>query len=100
MPPNANNMPSHEDKEGLRQDLLEALLARGTRFGTSAAVISRHVKQLFDRETTEAECEAELEYLADTRRGLVEEVAKMLSTENRVWRITRAGRAFLDEGSR
>jgi hypothetical protein len=41
------------------------------------------------------EAEEAIHYLA--RKGLIEEVPKPISPENRVWRSTSAGIAFLDE---
>lgn len=38
-------------------------------------------------------CRAELQYLAD--KALIEEVNKLLSPENKHWRITASGRDFL-----
>lgn len=84
-----------EQKEVFRLALLRVFDANRTRFGLGIEP-ARHLVGLFgfgfpDREET---ADA-IDYLA--RKQLLEEVAKRISPENRAWRITGSGIAFLDE---
>jgi len=84
-----------QQKELFRVALLRVFDANRTRFGFGIEA-ARHLAGLFgfvfpDREDTAAA----IDYLA--RKQLLEEVAKRISPENRAWRITGAGIAFLDE---
>jgi len=84
-----------EQKEIFRLAVLRVFDANRTRFGLGIEG-ARHLAGLFgfvfpDRdETGEA-----IDYLA--RKQLIEEVTKRISPENRAWRITSEGIAFLDD---
>ena len=82
-------------KELFRLAVLRVFDANRTRFGLGLEAV-RHLAGLFgfvfpDREDT---AEA-IDYLA--RKQFLAETPKPISPENRVWRITEAGIAFLDE---
>jgi hypothetical protein len=76
--------------------VLKTLDANNTRFGLSIPAIRLLVRPFgfnrSEKETTDA-----LEYLAD--KGLVEESAKVLVKINRSWKITDAGRQYLDDNN-
>jgi len=84
-----------EQKELFRLAVLRVFGANRTRFGLSVEA-ARHLAGLFGfvfpgrEETAEA-----IAYLAG--KQFLEEVAKRISPENRAWRITGPGIAFLDE---
>ena len=74
--------------------VLKVLEANNTRFGLEAAAVRLFVKQ-FGFEPTAEEMLRALEYLAG--KGLIEEMPKVLVKVNRAWKITDAGREYLDE---
>ena len=84
-----------EQRELFRLAILRVFNTNRTRFGLGVEA-ARHLAGLFGfvfpgrEETAEA-----IEYLA--AKALLAEVPKRLSPENRVWRITTAGIALLDE---
>jgi hypothetical protein len=84
------------DRELFRICLLRILDANDTRFGLGAEACSTLV-QRFGFNSPPDRAELELEYLADESRALVTLTSKTISKENRTWRITQAGRAFLDD---
>jgi DNA-binding FadR family transcriptional regulator len=74
--------------------VLKVLDANNTRFGLSMPAIRLLVRQ-FGFNRSETETTDALEYLAG--KGLVEETPKVLVKVNRAWKITDAGREYLDE---
>jgi hypothetical protein len=91
-----------ESKELFRLALLRVLDANQTRYGLSLVAMGHHLTQFSfgvanfkgDAAAFHAAIEEEIQYLAD--KGLAEEALKVISRENRAWRITRAGVAFVD----
>lgn len=81
------------DREQLRLSLLRFLGDNPTRFGFNAALLLQMARNEGRPGLSREAAAAELEYLAD--KGLVAEVAKPISPENRAWRITAAGRDLL-----
>jgi hypothetical protein len=82
------------DREIYRICILRILDANDSRFGLGAEPCATLSKRFgFDCPADRAE--VELEYLA--LKGLVTLTDKTISKENRAWRITPQGRAFLDE---
>ncbi len=79
-------------RELFRLALLRVLDANQTRFGLGAAALASLVCE-FGFTPGAAETEIELRYLHD--KGLVTPLSKVLSPENRVWRITASGRDCL-----
>jgi len=79
-------------RELFRLALLRVLAANGSRFGLTHAALAAHVVR-FGFRPVEAEVGEEIAYLAD--KELVADLRKVLSPENRAWRITAAGRDHL-----
>lgn len=78
-------------REQLRLSLLRLLdAAAGNRFGMQVGLLRQMAIAEGFGEVTEREVAAELEYLKD--KGLADWQSKPISPENRVWRITAAGR--------
>ncbi len=93
---NETTMMTSEQRELLRRAILRVLEANNTRFGLGVEAV-RNALVMFGFQGAEAGTVAdEIGYLVD--KGLVEEVLKKISRENRAWRITRDGMAFLDGG--
>jgi hypothetical protein len=86
-------MSTLEQKEFFRRAILKVLDTNRGRWGLPEASIAMHL-EVFGFTATAEEVLDELDYLL--RRGLVEEVRKDISRENRAWRITQAGLACLD----
>jgi hypothetical protein len=85
-----------DQKELFRIALLRVLDANRTRFGLALPALCLMVRQFgFAAQPNDPRALDEIDYL--TRKGLLEEAAKPISAENRAWRITGAGIAFLDE---
>lgn len=82
-----------QQRELLRQAVLTVLEANNTRFGLGVDAIAFHAKGYGFPALDRATLEPELEYLQE--KELIAEVTKTLSPENRVWKITAAGRDFL-----
>lgn len=81
-------------RETFRTAILSALDERGgQRFGLTLFGLGIFLAQYGFPHPARADLSAELEYLAD--KGLVAGVGKVISPENRSWRITAAGRDFL-----
>jgi hypothetical protein len=76
--------------------VLKVLEANNTQFGLSAPALRMLVRQ-FGFNASEAELVEALEYL--TGKGLVGEVAKTLAKAFRNWKITDAGRRYVDENN-
>lgn len=92
-----------EQKELFRLAILRVLDANRTRFGLGASAIALHLVRFGfvtanfgSEEKFRAMLADEVQYLCD--KDLAEEVLeKVVSRENRCWRITTAGIAFVDE---
>jgi len=83
-----------EQLEAFRIGILQVLDANTTQFGLGAKAVRLFLNTLGFPSVTEDDVTNEIEYL--NRRDLVMEVLKTVSRENRAWRITKAGVAFLD----
>ena len=84
-----------EQRELFRRALLEVLEANNTRFGLGSAALRHLIRPYGFERPEEKEVREEVGYLED--KGLVAEVLKGVSPENRAWRITAAGRDYLAE---
>jgi len=86
-----------EQRELFRLALLRVLDANHTRYGLGVAALC-HLAGLFGfRAAPTDDVADDMEYLKG--KGVVEEVFKRVSRENRAWRITQQGVAYLDERS-
>ena len=91
-----------EQKELFRKAILRVLDEQRTRYGLGIVALGFHVRKFgfsaanfeSDKEFHDAFADA-LQYLDD--KHLVEEALKSVSKENRAWRITGTGIAFVDE---
>lgn len=84
-----------EQRELFRLAILRILDANRTRFGLGVPAIGHLMAQFgFPSPSSQVVAE-EVDYLAGKR--LVEEVLKEVSRENRAWRITTEGIAFVDQ---
>lgn len=81
-----------EQRELFRLALLRVLDANNTRHGLTAKALA-HLVVSFGFKPTEAEVDEAIRYLEG--KGLVEEVTKKLSPENRAFRITAEGIDFI-----
>lgn len=80
--------------ETFRTAILNVLDERGgERFGLNLTAIGSFLTQYGFRNVPREQIAAELQYHCD--KGLVAVVGKLISPENRAWRITAAGRDFL-----
>ena len=87
---------TNEQKELFRKAILEVLSANSTRHGLPAVAIAHHLHLFgFSSPRTDDVLDA-LDYLEHRDPPLVEQAVKVISKENRAWRITQAGEAFLD----
>ncbi len=85
-----------EQKELFRKAILQVLDANPTRHGLPASAIAHHLSPFgFPNVNMEALLD-ELDYLERRDPALVDQAMKIISKENKAWRITRAGEAFLD----
>lgn len=85
---------SPELKEQFRMAILKVLDANNTRFGLTVPAVS-HMLPMFGFSHPKAEEVAdEMEYLS--KKELITEVLKVVSRENRAWRITQEGSGFVD----
>ncbi len=91
-----------EELEIFRMAILRVLDSNRTRFGLGLPAIAVHLVRFgfvtgtFGSEKDFSSAIAdELQYLGD--KGFVEEALKLVSRENRAWRITAAGIALLDQ---
>ena len=83
-----------EQRELFRLAILRVLDANNTRFGLGVPAVA-HLMGMFGFPGPDArEVQDQIEYLAG--KGLVEEVLKNISRENRSWRISPDGISFLD----
>ena len=82
-----------QERELFRLALLRVLEANHTRYGLGAAALA-HLASIYGFVSLRTEqVWREIQYLED--KGQVVRVDKAISPENRVWRITAAGRDFL-----
>ena len=82
-----------EQKETFRVAILRVLEERGSdQFGLSITAIQIFLGQFGFRATKPEDIRLELQYLAD--KGLVLPVGKVISPENKSWRITADGRDY------
>lgn len=81
-------------RELFRQALLQALAPVPAGVGLSAATLRVQIVKI-GHVNTEAEVATEMQYLWD--KQYVAPVAKGISPENRLWRLTAAGRDYLAE---
>lgn len=79
-----------EQREQVRLSLLRILDANPTRWGLSGALLLQMLRGEGRPWLERDRMEQELQYLEDL--GLVAEVLKGISPENRAWRITAQGR--------
>jgi hypothetical protein len=84
-----------QQKELFRMACLRVFAANDTRFGLGIEAVCHLASRFGFASPDMRETEEATHYLA--RKNLIEEVPKPISPENRVWRITGAGIAFLDE---
>jgi hypothetical protein len=85
-----------EQLEIFRRSILDVLNANLTRFGLPARAILTHCQVAQGLQVDESQVLDQLDYLQRREPPLVEEVEKVISRERQNWRITEAGRAFLD----
>lgn len=92
-----------EQKENFRLAILRVLDANRTRFGLGIVAIG-HALRIFaftaanfggDMKAMYDAIADELQYLGD--KGLIEEALKVISKDNRSWRITDKGIGYIDE---
>lgn len=92
-----------EQKELFRKAILRVLDANRTRYGLGIVAIA-HALTIYSFTIANFSGDAKafhdaiadaIQYLTD--KGFVEEAMKGISKENRAWRITDAGIAFIDE---
>jgi hypothetical protein len=87
-------MTTNQSTELFAGAVLKVLDANNTRFGLAIPAIRLLVRQ-FGFNQSEEETMNALEYLAD--KGFVQESPKVLVKINRAWKITDAGRQYLDD---
>lgn len=85
-----------EKTENLRLAILSVLSDNDTRFGLGVDPLRLFVKNRFGIDAARDQLLDELQYLGDRTEPLIESVAKVISRENRAWRITSAGLAYID----
>jgi len=86
-----------EQRELFRLAILRVLDANRTRFGLSVQAMIHMLPMFGFSGAKEENVLDDIEYLS--RRELVSEVLKVVSKENRCWRISQAGIGFLDARS-
>lgn len=84
-----------EQLETFRLALLKVAAANLSRWGMPLVGFKLHVARFGFIDAKTEEISPEVDYMVG--KGLMEEVAKHLSPENRAWRITPAGRDYLAE---
>jgi hypothetical protein len=82
-------------REELRCAILRNLDRKGSRYGLVISHLTLLVRVDGFPEITPAEIEKELDYLADA--NMADQALKIISPENRAWRISKTGRDFLAE---
>jgi hypothetical protein len=78
-----------QQREQIRLSVLRYCESAG-QYGLSAELLQQFLRSEGFRAVTIEQVGAELQYLTD--KGLIAEVAKLISPEIPVWRITAAGR--------
>lgn len=92
-----------EQKENFRLAILRVLDANRTRYGLGITAIAHAIRAFAwsaanfggDLKAFHDAIADALQYLGD--KGFVEEALKMMSKDNRAWRITDKGIGYLDE---
>jgi len=84
-----------EQRELFRLALLRIFDANQTRYGLGLAALGHLGRSYGFFNSGAPQLERELRYLQD--KGYIGQLFKTISPENRVWRITAAGRDFLAE---
>ena len=85
-----------ESQEYFRKAILNVLSANPSRRGLPSSAIAHHLGMFgFPSPRTDDLLDA-LDYLERRDPALVEQALKVISKENKAWRITPAGEAFLD----
>ena len=87
---------STEQTELFRKAILQVLSANPTRRGLPASAIAHHIGMFGFPNVNMDTLRDELDYLERRDPALVEQALKIISRENKAWRITDAGEAFLD----
>jgi hypothetical protein len=82
-----------EQRELFRLALLRVMDANHTRFGLSAAALGHLAAEFGFPSPPSQAVRSELQYLED--KGLITQISKDISPENRAWRITADGRDYL-----
>jgi len=82
-----------EQRELFRTAILRVLEANPSRFGLTCRALAHLVAVYGFMSPDNAQIECETQYLAD--KGLVTDVAKEISPENKAWRITASWRDYL-----
>lgn len=85
-----------ESKELFRKAILQVLSANPSRHGLPGPAIAHHLAMFgFPSPKTDEVLDA-LDYLERRDPPLIEQAMKIISKENKAWRITTEGEAFLD----
>ena len=85
-----------EQKELFRKAILNVLSANPSRHGLPLSAIAHHMAIYGFQSPKTDELKDELDYLERRDPALVDQPLKIISKENKAWRITDAGLAFLD----
>ena len=84
-------MITSEQRELMRNAILGILDANGSKYGVGLGAIAIFLRPLGFRVSAD-ELRPEVQYLED--KGFVLPISKLVSPENRVWRITAEGRDY------
>jgi hypothetical protein len=85
------------DSSILRNDILLVLNANRSRFGLGVQTLLTTVRYQFQVTVTKDEMLDHVDYLCRTDKPLAEEVQRQFNKQDRAWRITETGIAWLDE---
>jgi hypothetical protein len=85
------------DKEVFRNSLLKILDGNRARYGLGVMALQANLIRFGVTAAQEAEVLDGVGYL--TEKGLIEEVPRLVNRENRTWRITTRGIAYIDENN-
>jgi len=85
-----------EQTELFRKAVLEVLSANPSRRGLPASAIAHHMGIYGFPDCRMDDLLDALDYLERRDPPLVDQALKIISKENKAWRITEAGEAFLD----
>lgn len=83
-----------QQREVFRLAILGVVNANRTRFGLSSEAIGLHLGMFGFAHSSDDDRLDALDYLQG--KAMVEEVTRPVSAENRAWRITTTGIAYLD----